>query len=83
MTLRFQLKSFFWHGNSSYVTSVGSGITSSRMFIHGINLLRQAFGRPVIRAFHGQHPQLRYCLAAVLRAIGMLLGPLGVRVRHH
>jgi len=83
MNLRFQLHSFFWHGNSSYITNVCSGITPGRMMLHAANLLRRACMRPILRIFHGQRPQLRYCLASVLRAIGILLGPLGIRVRHH
>jgi succinoglycan biosynthesis protein ExoM len=83
MTLKFQLYSFFWHGNSSYITNVRSGITPGRMFIHGVNLLQQACARSVIRAFRGQRPQLRYCLASVLQAVGMLLGFLGIRIHHH
>ena len=83
MTLKYQLRSFFWHGNSSYITNVRSGVSPGRMFLHSANLLRQAFMRPVVRIMHGQPPQLRYFLASVLRAIGMMIGVLGVRVRHH
>jgi succinoglycan biosynthesis protein ExoM len=83
LTLKFQLRSFFWHGNSSYVTNVRNGVSPFRMFLHGANLLQQALIRPIIRMIHGQRPQLRYFLASVFRAIGMMIGPLGIRVRHH
>lgn len=83
MTLRYQLRSFFWHGNSSYVTNVKSGISSGRMFVHGLNLLRQAFMRPILRFIRGKPPQLRYCLASVLKSIGMMIGLFGIRIRHH
>ena len=83
MTLKYQLRSFFWHGNSSYVTNVRSGITRGRMFLHSLNLMRQAFMRPILRIIRGQSPQLRYFLASVLRSIGMMTGLFGIRVRHH
>jgi hypothetical protein len=83
LTLKFQLRSFFWHGNSSYVTNVRNGVSPFRMLLHSANLLKKAFIRPIFRVIHGQRPQLRYFLASVLRAIGMMLGPLGIRVRHH
>lgn len=81
-TLAYQLRWFFWHGNSSYVTSVRSGIHPFRMFLHGANSLQRALFRPIGRVCHGQRPQLRYCLASMLHALGKMIGPLGIRVRH-
>ena len=81
-TLAYQLRLFLWHGNSSYVTSVRNGARPSRMFLHGVNSLRKALVRPVARACRGQRPQLRYTLASVLHALGKIVGPLGIRVRH-
>jgi hypothetical protein len=81
-TLAYQLRLFFWHGNSSYVTSVRNGVRPSRMFLHGANSLRKALVRPVVRICRGQRPQLRYSLASVLHAVGKIVGPLGIRVRH-
>ena len=81
-TLGYQLRLFFWHGNSSYVTSVRSGIHPFRMFLHGVRSLQRALVRPISRTIRGDPPQLRYCLASVLHAIGKMSGPFGVRVRH-
>jgi succinoglycan biosynthesis protein ExoM len=81
-TFSYQLRWFFWHGNSSYVTSVRSGIHPFRMFIHGINSLLLALLRPIGRMCRGRNPQMRYCLASVLHALGKMIGPLGIRVRH-
>src|SRR5581483_690965 len=83
LTLKFQLRSFFWHGNSSYVTNVRNGVSPFRMLLHGTKVLTKAVVRPIHRILHGQTPQLRYCLASVFRAIGMMIGPFGIRVRHH
>jgi succinoglycan biosynthesis protein ExoM len=81
-TLTYQLQCFFWHGNSSYVTSIRDGIHPLRMILHGIGSLGRALLRPIGRMCRGQRPQLRYCLASVLHALGKLIGPFGVRIRH-
>ena len=47
--LPYQLRLFFWHGNSSYVTTVDSGVHPIRVFLHGINSLQKALLRPLIR----------------------------------
>jgi succinoglycan biosynthesis protein ExoM len=81
-TLNYQLRWYFWHGNSSYITSVRTGMSPLRMFLHGLNSLKSALLRPLNRALRGQKPQLRFCLALVLHAVGKLVGPLEIRVRH-
>lgn len=81
-TLAYQLRLFFWHGNSSYITCIANGVPPGRMFFHGVNSMRQALQRPIIRIFHGQRPQLRYCLASVLHALGKMSGAFGVRMDH-
>jgi len=81
-TLSYQLRAFFWHGNSTYVTSVRNGVGPFRMFLRGANSLRKAISRPVIRLLRGERPQLRYCLASVLHASGMMIGVCGVRLHH-
>ena len=62
-TWGYQLYLFFWHGNSSYVSSVGSGVSPFKMFLHGANSFVQALLRPIIRGLRGEKPQLRYSLA--------------------
>jgi glycosyltransferase involved in cell wall biosynthesis len=81
-TLAYQLRLFLWHGNSSYVTSVCNGVSPVRMFLHGANALGQALVRPIVRVWRGERPQLRYCLASALHAVGKMIGPLGIRVQH-
>lgn len=81
-TLAYQLRLFFWYGNSSYVTWAYHGVHPVRMFLHGANSLRRAIVRPIGRMCRGQRPQLRYCLASVLLALGNMIGPLGVRIEH-
>lgn len=81
-TLGYQLRKFFWHGNSSYVTMVDSGVRPARVFVHAINNMRRALARPVARGLSGHPPHLRYCLASTLHSLGMMLGVVGLRVRH-
>jgi hypothetical protein len=81
-TFAYQLRLYFWHGNSSYVSSVRSGVTPSRMALHGVASFGRALLRPVKRIARGKGPQLRYTLATVLHAAGKLAGPLGIRVDH-
>ena len=80
--LAYQLRLFLWHGNSTYVACIRSGVPVSRMLLHGATSLARALLRPIVRVSRGQRPQLRYCLAAVLHAVGNMLGPLGIRVDH-
>jgi succinoglycan biosynthesis protein ExoM len=81
-TLRYQLRSFFWFGNSAYVTCVHAGAHPVRMFLHGGKVLVGGLMRPFGRLLRGQSPQLRYGLASALRGAGVMIGLLGVRVAH-
>lgn len=80
--LSYQLRAFFWHGNSSYISSVRSGLPKTKMAIHGIISLGKAFLYPVRRLSKWQSPQWRYSLALVLHAVGKLSGIFGVKVLH-
>ena len=83
-TLAYQLRHFFWLGNSSYLTRLETGAaTPFRMFLQGGNQIRKAVVRSIRRLWRGQTPQLRYCLALILHGAGLMLGPLGLRARHH
>jgi glycosyltransferase involved in cell wall biosynthesis len=81
-TLGYQLRTFFWFGNSSYITCVRDGVHPARMFLHGGKGLATALLRPLGRLARGDPPQLRYGLASALKGLGVMVGPLGVRVRH-
>ena len=83
MTLRYQLWRFYWHGNSTYVTLLEQGRRPSRALLHGVVRLARALARPIARLSRGETPQLRYTLASILLSAGIMVGFLGVRVRHH
>ncbi len=83
-TYRYQLRSRFWLGNTEYVTNVETGDASAgRMVLRGGRRLVTAAGRPARRVVSGQDPQWRYTLATVVRSVGTMAGPLGLRFRHH
>jgi succinoglycan biosynthesis protein ExoM len=81
-TLGYQLRTFFWFGNSSYITCVRRGDHPFRMFLHGGKGVLRALQRPIERVARGERPQLRYCIASVLKGVGVMVGLLGVRVQH-
>ena len=81
-TFAYQMYVYYWHGNSAALSSIQSGMSRSRMFIHGAASFARALARPVLRFGQGRPPQLRFALAQTLHATGKLLGTLGVRVDH-
>lgn len=81
-TLGYQLYIHYWHGNSSYHSSIESGASRARMAVHGIASLVRAVARPLRQVAQGKAPQLRYGLASMMHASGKLIGLAGVRVKH-
>lgn len=82
-TLSYQLRHFFWLGNSSFLTRREIGGTKPlRMFLQGVNKVRKGFLHAIGRMWNRQNPQLRYSLALILYGVGLMIGPLGIRVSH-
>lgn len=81
-TFGYQLYVYLWHGNSAALACLEGGMKRSRVFVHGTASLVRAAARPVTRLLHGQKPQLRFCLAQILHALGKQLGAVGVRIDH-
>ena len=77
-------KTSFWLGNSEAVTNLALGDTSRRRLVlrAGRRLLR-ALARPVQRVVHGRPPHVRYGLVQSAGSVGLVVGALGIRVRHH
>ena len=70
------------HGISAALACLEDGMKRSRVFVHGTASLVRAAARPVSRVIRGDKPQLRFCLAQILHAVGKQLGALGVRIDH-
>lgn len=83
VTLKYQLGRFYWHGNSSYVTMLEHGRSPMQLFAHGAASFCRALLRPFGRLARGQAPQLRFTLALLFLACGVMVGVAGVRVRHN
>jgi glycosyltransferase involved in cell wall biosynthesis len=84
LSYRFMLRQALWLGNSSMVTSLESAeATRSRLVVHGLARVSRAAAHPLRRLRHGRSPQLRYSLAVAAGGVGVLLGTVGIRLRHH
>ncbi len=82
-TFTYQVRRFFWQGNSAFVTCVRTGKSRNRMFVHGLASLARAAVRPVTQMTRGRPPEFRYAGALLAEAAGKLSGYVGLKVRHH
>ncbi len=82
-TFRGIIRSCWWLGNTEYVTSIETGEAGPmRLALRGGKKLVVAVMRPVRRLAARQAPQWRFAVAGTARALGMLVGVVGVRVEH-
>ncbi|MDH5290001.1 MAG: glycosyltransferase [Acidimicrobiia bacterium] len=82
-TYRSIIRGCWWMGNTEYVTSIETGEAKPfRLALRGGKKLAVAVLRPVRRLAAQQNPQLRFAGASVARALGTLVGLVGVRVEH-
>ena len=82
LTLRYQMRRYFWHGNSSVLTSLKRGTGRGRMAIHAGTTMVRAAGRPLQQIARGSSPQLLYALAKMAEGFGKLAGAVGIMVNH-
>lgn len=82
LTYRYQLRRYFWHGNSSVVTSIRAGKSSARMFVHGVATCIRALFRPLKRMISGETPQFAYGLAQIFEGLGKIIGAFGIKIEH-
>lgn len=81
--LRYQLHRQFWLGNNMVVINRHTGRESMpRLFVRGVKRAVLSLLQPVVRSGRRQPPQLRWSLAYSLQGVGLVLGVLGVTVRH-
>lgn len=83
LTFRYQLRRYFWHGNSSYVTLRRNGVGPMRMIVHGGQSFLRGLTYSASRVVRGKPPHFRFGLALLADATGKLLGSLGYRANHH
>ncbi len=83
LTRRHYLRAALWFGNTQYVTSVRTGgLTRRRALLRGARRLAVAFAHPLRRLASRRSPELVYAASQGAEAVGLLLGPFGVTVRH-
>lgn len=82
LTLTYQLRRFFWYGNTSVLTSIEQGFSRNRMAVHGFATVMRALAYPIGRAIKGNQPHLLYSLARIFEGFGKLAGVAGIRVPH-
>ena len=82
LTLAYQLRRHFWMGNSSTRTMLEGGASRPRMAVHSAATAVRALRRPVTRLLTGKTPQLLFCTAQLLEAVGKFTGVAGIRVKH-
>lgn len=83
-SFRYQVRSKFWLGNTEFVTNRFLGEASrGRWILRSLKLFVLAAVRPFQRLVTGKTPQWRYAYAQMARALGVLTGSLGIRLRHH
>ena len=82
LTLSYQLRRFFWYGNTSVLTSRAKGVGAAKLAKHGIGTIVRAVARPIGRMMRGERPQMLYALAEVVNGAGKLAGVMGMKVNH-
>lgn len=83
LTFQYQLRRYFWHGNSSYVTQSRTGLSYGRLLVHAsMSLLRGASYSPA-RLMKGKPPHFRLGLALVAEGAGKMAGAFGAKIKHH
>ena len=82
-TYRYQLRRCLWHGNTEAVTNLRAGRAGRvRLLVRSIKRAGLALLGPAQRLRAGEDPQVRYAVAFSLQSVGMVLGALGIRLRH-
>jgi succinoglycan biosynthesis protein ExoM len=81
--LSYQLYRQLWLGNNVAEINRHTGQWSrSRLFLRGARWAVRAWADAFRRVARGQRPQLRWTIALNARGVGLVLGVLGVRLRH-
>ncbi len=83
LSRRYYLRAALWFGNTQYVTSVRTaGLSRPRALLRGGRRLVEALVHPLRRLAGRRSPELMFAASGAASAIGLLLGPFGVTVRH-
>jgi len=82
-SLKYQLKTSYWMGNTEYLTNVESGSANkSKMFLRASKRSLKYLLRPFKRMFKQKNPQFRFAIAGIAQTMGIFVGVLGKKVDH-
>ncbi|MFN8051605.1 MAG: glycosyltransferase [Acidimicrobiales bacterium] len=82
-TMRYQVRSKLWFGNTMYVTNLEAGTPPGRLLLRGAKQFVTSIVRPLVRVAHGESPQVRSAVATAAIGVGLMSGRFGVRLDHH
>ncbi len=83
-TFSYVMRARYWLGNTETITNIELGRASKgRLALRACRVGLSSLWRPVGRLTQGKSPQFMYAFGSVLRAVGMLLGVVGARIKHH
>ena len=81
--LGYNLHRQFWLGNNMVVINRHTHRESMpRLLVRGIKRIITSLVSPLLRYRRGEPPQVRWALAYALQGLGLVLGVLGLTVRH-
>lgn len=84
LTFRFVAWHAMWLGNSSYVTHVEAGTAGRpRMLVHGLAQVMRGVTLPLRQLIRRKSPALPSAATQAAGGVGLMLGVLGVRLKHH
>ena len=82
-TYKHQLRTSYWLGNTEFLTNYESGDAGRfRLFLRGSRRIANAVVQPLMKLRQGEPPHWRFTSAAIARAVGMLVGVIGIKVTH-
>jgi succinoglycan biosynthesis protein ExoM len=82
-TYRAMLRGYMWLGNNIVtINRTTHAFHPVRLGLQAVNHARRGFVRSIRRLAKGESPQWRWCLTCSANSVGVLLGLLGVRLKH-
>ncbi len=83
-TFRYQAWRQVWLGNNEAIINRATRqVKHSRLIARAAKRMLAAFAHPFARLLHRQTPQFRWALARLGSSVGLFVGVVGVRLRHH
>lgn len=82
LTLRYQFRRHLWQGNTSVVTRLPRGVGRLRLTINGGATMVRGAIRPLRQLSRREPPQFLFAAAKMVEGVGIMLGVIGIRLKH-